>query len=127
MLLSKPQDYMYELLATNKTEATRMWKKAIKNEWSGCCAYCGQEGDTIDHIHAQGKGGANSINNMVCCCEECNKDKGQESVEIWYFQQYFFQQERWEKIEEWRRDYQPVPVKRYIRGKEGIPTRSVIL
>ncbi len=127
MLLSKPQDYMYELLATNKTEATRMWKKAIKNEWRGCCAYCGQEGDTIDHIHAQGKGGANSINNMVCCCEECNKDKGQESVEIWYFQQYFFQQERWEKIEEWRRDYQPVPVKRYIRGKEGIPTRSVIL
>ena len=104
-----------------------MWRTAIKEAWNYNCAYCGEYGDTIDHIHAQAKGGTDELTNVLCCCERCNKEKAHDDVEIWYFQQYFFQQERWDRIEEWRRVKTEGKKKRYIRGRGGQPTRSVIL
>ena len=128
MLLSSPDEYLYQLQANNKADAIRLWRKAIKEKWNTCCAYCGENKDlmTIDHIIPQSLGGTNELMNVVCCCEDCNRDKSHTEVEIWYFQQYFFDQERWNKIEEWRTPKTIGSKKRYIRGKNGTPTRSVV-
>ena len=126
MLLSSPQEYLYQLQACNKAEAVRMWRQGIKDAWNESCAYCGEFADTIDHIVPQAKGGSDELTNVICCCQRCNADKAHDEVEVWYFQQYFFSQERWDKIEEWRRVKTEGKKKRYIRGRAGQPTRSVI-
>jgi 5-methylcytosine-specific restriction endonuclease McrA len=44
------------------------------------CQYCGRHFDskelTLDHIVPTSRGGRNSWENVVCCCVECNKKKG---------------------------------------------------
>ncbi len=127
MLLSKPSDYVFEMLVSNYGKAKKMWRRHIKEAWNYKCAYCGEYGDTIDHIHPQTYGGRDELPNMICCCNHCNKEKSHEPVEIWYFQQDFFNQERWDKIEEWRDNRAPAQRKRYIRGRGGIPTKCIVL
>ena len=53
MLLSKPSDYVFEMLVSNYGKAKKMWRRHIKEAWDYKCAYCGEHGDTIDHIHPQ--------------------------------------------------------------------------
>ncbi len=125
-MLSSPNEYLYQLKACNKSEAVRMWRQDLKESWNESCAYCGEYGDTIDHIIPQALGGTDEITNILCCCQRCNADKGHEPVEIWYFQQYFFDQDRWDKIEEWRRVKTEGTRKRYVRGRNGQASRSVI-
>lgn len=36
------------------------------------CHYCGNFGDTVDHIVPQSKGGKWTHENLVCCCKRCN-------------------------------------------------------
>jgi 5-methylcytosine-specific restriction endonuclease McrA len=112
---------------SNYGKAKKMWRRNIKEAWDYKCAYCGEYGDTIDHIHPQTYGGRDELPNMICCCNHCNKEKSHEPVEIWYFQQDFFNQERWDKIEEWRDNRAPAQRKRYIRGRGGIPTKCIVL
>ena len=126
MLLSSPDEYLYQLKACNKAEAVRLWRQSIKDAWNECCAYCGEEADTLDHIIPQALGGTDELINVLCCCQRCNADKAHDPVEIWYFQQYFFDQVRWERIEEWRRVKTDGTKKRFVRGKNGQPSRSVI-
>ena len=45
MLLSSPDEYLYQLQASNKADAIRLWRKAIKEAWNNCCAYCGENKD----------------------------------------------------------------------------------
>jgi 5-methylcytosine-specific restriction endonuclease McrA len=49
------------------------------------CQYCGQHFDpkelTLDHIIPTSRGGKNSWENVVCCCVECNKRKGNRTPE----------------------------------------------
>ena len=45
------------------------------------CQYCGEPGDTIDHIEPRSKGGVNSWTNLVCCCAPCNKKKANQTLE----------------------------------------------
>lgn len=128
MLYSSPNEYLYQLKESSKAEAVRLWRKSIKEAWNECCAYCGEntENMTIDHIIPQALGGTDELLNVLCCCEDCNRDKGHTEVEIWYFQQYFFTQERWDKIEEWRTPKKTTQTKRYVRGKSGIPSKSIL-
>lgn len=39
------------------------------------CHYCGQYGDTIDHLLPRAKGGHTTPDNCVCACMECNQSK----------------------------------------------------
>ena len=39
------------------------------------CQYCGDSGDTIDHIIPRSRGGGDSWTNCVCCCAPCNRKK----------------------------------------------------
>jgi len=40
------------------------------------CAYCGGHAATIDHVHPRSRGGADSWENLVACCQRCNNVKG---------------------------------------------------
>lgn len=49
------------------------------------CRYCGGEsGDrrlTVDHIHPQGRGGSDRLDNLATACKTCNDDKGNRTAD----------------------------------------------
>ena len=100
--LHSPQEYLFHLHVTNSGDAKRLWRQNIKDSWNNKCAYCGSEEDlTIDHIIPQCKGGADFTKNVVCCCKSCNQSKGHEHWKLWYVQQDFYCEDKFNKIEEW--------------------------
>ena len=106
--LHSPQEYMFHLHATSSGEARRLWRQNIKDSWNNKCAYCGSEEDlTIDHIIPQCKGGADFTKNVVCCCKSCNQSKGHEHWKLWYVQQNFYCEDKFNKIEEWMKPDPP--------------------
>ena len=40
------------------------------------CAYCGGGAGTIDHVLPRSRGGRDSWENLVACCQRCNNTKG---------------------------------------------------
>lgn len=57
-------------------------REAVRTRAQFACEYCGvretDSGDllTIDHFQPVGKGGDNSLENLVYCCMRCNQYKG---------------------------------------------------
>jgi Restriction endonuclease len=45
------------------------------------CHFCGQYGDTIDHMLPRAKGGHTTPDNCVCACNECNQSKADKDIE----------------------------------------------
>ena len=46
------------------------------------CGYCGSKKNlTIDHIIPRSKGGDNSWNNLITCCNRCNNEKDDKTPE----------------------------------------------
>ena len=69
------------------------------NEFSNCCAYCGQEGDMqMEHVEPIDKGGAHDIGNIVPACLSCNYSKHTSEMESWYRRQPFFSELRLARI-----------------------------
>jgi len=100
--LYSPKEYLFNLYATSSGEAKRLWRQSIKEKWDHKCAYCeSTENLTIDHVIPQSKGGVDISTNVVCCCQNCNQDKGHDDWEQWYSQQEFFTEEKKNKILEW--------------------------
>ena len=106
--LHSPKEYLFQLHTTSSGEAKRMWRQNIKEEWGHQCAYCGSDQDlTIDHVIPQCKGGLDFTKNVVCCCKNCNQSKGHDHWKLWYVQQDFYSEERFNKIEEWMKPDPP--------------------
>ena len=104
-----------------------MWKEEIKKAWSHQCAYCGSSDNlTMDHVKPRSLGGHHKTNNVVCCCNTCNKSKAASDWEDWYSRQDFFTLNRYHAIREWTQPVLVGPMKRLIRGKNGNPTKYVI-
>ncbi|PDQ34304.1 MAG: HNH endonuclease [Candidatus Lumbricidophila eiseniae] len=40
------------------------------------CAYCGRSAMTIDHVLPRSRGGKDTWENLVACCQRCNNAKG---------------------------------------------------
>ncbi len=101
-LLRSPSEYLFNLRTTRPAEAKRLWRQEIREKWENKCAYCGSEDNlTIDHIVPQSKGGMDVTKNVVCCCHDCNQSKGHEHWKLWYVQQDFYSEDKFNKIEEW--------------------------
>lgn len=47
------------------------------------CAYCGDYGDTVDHVEPIVRGGSNDDANLVACCSYCNGSKGAKPLAEW--------------------------------------------
>jgi 5-methylcytosine-specific restriction endonuclease McrA len=45
------------------------------------CHFCGQYGDTIDHLLPRAKGGHTTPDNCVCACGECNQSKADRDLD----------------------------------------------
>lgn len=96
------EEYLYNMFTYTSSEAKRLWKRTIKEQWNYECAYCGSEEQlTIDHVTPQSKGGTDFSINAVCCCRSCNQSKGHIPLEEWYKKQSFFSQSKLQKIKEW--------------------------
>jgi len=88
-------------LVPKKTSRHR-FRRQIFDEWDNRCAYCGQPGDTLDHILARSKGGSMSVvNNLVCCCKFCNGSKSDRPMKEWFREQSFWSQEQEDLIKHW--------------------------
>ncbi len=108
VLLHSFKDYLFNLETTNKADAKRMWRQSIKEQWEHKCAYCeSQENITLDHIIPQCKGGLDIKTNVIACCHSCNQSKGHEHWKLWYVQQDFYSEDKFNKIEEWMKPEAP--------------------
>ena len=113
-LFHSPKQYLYNLHTTSSAEAKRFWRKQIREKWDNQCAYCGSGDDiTIDHVVPQSKGGSDITFNVVCCCKSCNQSKGHSPWEIWYSNQDFFTNERYDKICNWMKPPKPTNLYAY--------------
>lgn len=52
----------------------------IRERGGFTCAYCGQFGNTVDHVLPRSRGGLCTPANCVCACRRCNSLKGSLSV-----------------------------------------------
>lgn len=119
--LHSPKEYLFHLYATSSGEAKRMWRQKIKEEWEYKCAYCGSEENlTIDHIVPQSKGGTDFTKNVVCCCHSCNQSKGHEHWKLWYVQQDFYCEEKFDRIEKWMKPEPPTYLYSYRSRKNNL-------
>ena len=101
-LFPKPDYYLTNLISMTSSEATRLWRRAIKESFNCTCVYCGQSYDlhelTIDHVKPRSKGGETITRNCVPACRCCNQDKGSEHWEDWMLQRFGLHPERTQLI-----------------------------
>lgn len=73
--------------------------------FGGACAYCGGTAArlTADHLIPKSAGGADSVDNIVPACEECNSEKGDRDWREYLMGKKNFSQERMNTIFNWRR------------------------
>ena len=64
------------------------------------CHYCGEKGNTVDHIIPKSKGGEFSEDNLVCCCDRCNLEKDNLSYEEYKSSWLLLRTERYLKIQQ---------------------------
>jgi 5-methylcytosine-specific restriction endonuclease McrA len=58
-------------------------KQNVLRRDNGVCQYCGKSTGrmTIDHVVPKSHGGAETWENLVCACPECNNSKGDRTLE----------------------------------------------
>jgi 5-methylcytosine-specific restriction endonuclease McrA len=56
-------------------------RKALFSRDGGKCAFCGDPGDTIDHVQPRSKGGKHTWSNVVTACVRCNSIKADRTPE----------------------------------------------
>ena len=112
--LHSPKDYLFNLQATSKSDAKRLWRQNIKDAWNHECAYCESKDDiTLDHVIPQCKGGLDIKTNVIACCHSCNQSKGHDHWKLWYVQQDFYSEYKLNKIEEWIKPEAPADLYSY--------------
>jgi 5-methylcytosine-specific restriction endonuclease McrA len=83
------------------------WLEMMKYfDWK--CAYSGKsinvkENRSIDHIVPLAKGGAHEVWNLVPMYRPYNSSKNDKDIKEWYLQQDFYDEDRLNKINEWRK------------------------
>lgn len=60
-------------LTIKPTETVSKKTILVRDDWT--CQYCGNFGDTIDHIFPKSRGGGNTWGNLCTACRECNGAK----------------------------------------------------
>ena len=58
-------------------------REYLLEKWGRKCAYCGQDGVSleIDHIHPKSRGGSDRVSNLAIACHDCNQAKGNSPLE----------------------------------------------
>lgn len=61
--------------------SNKAFRSYILNRDRYTCHFCGEYGDTIDHLLPRAKGGHTTPDNCVCACNLCNQTKADRDVE----------------------------------------------
>ena len=97
-LLPNPDFYIANLITMTSSEATRLWRRAIKEQFDCTCVYCGKSYDlselTIDHVRPRSNGGETISSNCVPACRSCNQSKGSDNWQDWMLKRFGLQPER---------------------------------
>jgi 5-methylcytosine-specific restriction endonuclease McrA len=56
--------------------------QAIRESYGGKCVYCGSPGTQQDHVVPLSRGGAHAPDNVVPCCQSCNRSKSDKEIMI---------------------------------------------
>ena len=101
-LLPNPDYYIANLITMTSSEATRLWRRAIKESFNCTCVYCGETYDyndlTIDHVHPRSRGGETISSNCVPACVKCNQSKGSEPWDEWMLARFGLHPDRQQRI-----------------------------
>lgn len=64
-------------------EGTAQWAVYKRDNYT--CRYCGRDGIpmSIDHVDLWENGGAPIIENFVCACKKCNRERGNMEYDVW--------------------------------------------
>ena len=84
-----------------KREGKQRLRRGIFDAWNGCCAYCGQGADTLDHVLPVVKGGLTVRTNLIPACRPCNLAKGHQNVLEWFRLHAGWSSDRELRILEW--------------------------
>jgi hypothetical protein len=60
---------------TNRNGSNSIWRKRraiVLKMHDYCCAYCGDDANTVDHIIPSSRGGTDDLMNLVAACDLCN-------------------------------------------------------
>ena len=97
-LLPNPDHYIANLITMTSSEATRLWRRAIKESFDCTCVYCGESYElsdlTIDHVRPRSNGGETISSNCVPACLSCNQSKGSHNWEEWMLARFGLHPER---------------------------------
>lgn len=61
--------------------SNRDFRQYILERDNHTCYFCGEYGDTIDHMLPRAKGGHTTPDNCVCACNDCNQSKADQDIE----------------------------------------------
>jgi hypothetical protein len=53
------------------------WADVLRQD---LCAYCGERGGTVDHIHPKSRKGKDVVENLTGACNLCNVRKGRKQL-----------------------------------------------
>lgn len=77
----------------------QLWRRWV--DFNHTCAYCGAGGDLqVEHLVPISKGGEHHLGNVVPACQRCNFSKGKADALTWYQSQSFFDETRWQRIQD---------------------------
>jgi 5-methylcytosine-specific restriction endonuclease McrA len=79
----------------------RSWRAEIFEAWNHSCAYCGEDAKSLDHVNAKSNGGLTVVKNLVACCLNCNRRKGDREVFEWFRKQSAWSLLREQKLIDW--------------------------
>lgn len=72
---------MRRMVKTRRDHVVPLSRKALFSRDAHKCAFCGEPGDTIDHVIPRSKGGRHTWKNVVTACVECNSKKADRTPE----------------------------------------------
>ncbi len=84
--------------------STQNWRVSLHKLTKNKCIYCGNQSESLDHLHPISRGGKSITSNCVPCCLSCNGKKSDSEVLSWYRNQKFYDPRRSMAIRAWLND-----------------------